>query len=63
MSFSYVIEEGYAMNTTSEDCYWCNDGECTEQTGGTGWEICKDASPGGTQCGFGGDDCYVGSPE
>lgn len=58
--FSYTVDV-YAVNNFSSNCEWCNSGKCTEQTSGTGWTKCIDASPGGEQCALGGSSCCVGS--
>ncbi len=65
LSLSVLI---YANKTTQAvfegDCFYCNpfSGTCVIQTGGTGWTICEDASPGSPYCGFGGSDCEVEGP-
>lgn len=59
-SISVIAYNNYLYDTTT--CYWCFSGECRVQTGGTGWEVCEDASSGGSQCGFGGQSCCIGCP-
>lgn len=59
-SLSYNALGSTAMPVNS--CYWCNTGTCTPQSGGSGWTVCEDASPGGEYCGLGGESCYSTDP-
>ncbi len=59
LAFSISIYAEKNSFDIEDPCYWCMEGVCTLQIGGTGWKTCIDASPGGNQCAFGGGDCNV----
>lgn len=64
LAASLYINNNVRAETTEmleSNCYFCSSGTCMDQTGGSGWTLCRDASPGGEICGLGNQPCCVGT--